>query len=151
MYHTLYFITVTSMSAIVIILCFIFPLPEELSHEHFITFLKQAGQIDFARWIWLIKQMFIRNWSHQEWTISNCSSAQQLGWCFVHFLSTQEQICGTKELSHVTSLELSLDTQEYTLGNFGKLCSTSRHIRQKHDSGVQSCNMWNMWSVEFPD
>lgn len=62
--------------------------------------------------------------------MSNYSSAQQVRWCIVHFLSTQEQICGTKDLSHVTSLELCVDTREYTLGNFGKLCSTSRHIRQ---------------------
>lgn len=48
MYHTLDFMKVTSTCAISIIfyLFFIFPLPEELTHEHFI---KQAGQIDFAR------------------------------------------------------------------------------------------------------
>lgn len=68
--------------------------------------------------------------------MSNYSSAQQVRWCIVHFLSTQEQICGTKDLSHVTSLELCVDTREYTLGNFGKLRSTSRHIRQKHDGQV---------------
>uniref|UniRef100_H3D1E3 Leucine rich repeat containing 56 n=1 Tax=Tetraodon nigroviridis TaxID=99883 RepID=H3D1E3_TETNG len=45
-----------------------------------------------------------------------------------------EQICGTKDLSHVTSLELCIDTQEHTLGNFGKICSRSGHIR--HTFGI---------------
>lgn len=52
MYHTLYFMKVTSMCAISIIFelaFFIFPLTEELTHEHFIIFLKQAGQIDFGK------------------------------------------------------------------------------------------------------
>ncbi|KAG7238114.1 hypothetical protein INR49_030176 [Caranx melampygus] len=30
-----------------------------------------------------------------------------------------ELLCGTRDLSHVTSLEICIDTQEYTLGNFG--------------------------------
>lgn len=52
---------------------------------------------------------------------------------FFLLLSTQGQICGTKDLSQVTSLELCVDTGEYTLGNFGKICSASRHMRQMHD------------------
>lgn len=42
---------------------------------------------------------------------------------YCSFRSTQEQVCGTKDLSHVASLELCVDTREYTLGNFGKICS----------------------------
>lgn len=57
---------------------------------------------------------------------------------FFLLLSTQEQICGTKDLSHVTSLELCVDTGEHTLGDFGKICSASRHIRQKHDGQVDN-------------
>lgn len=37
------------------------------------------------------------------------------------FCSLQELLCGTRDLSHVTSLEICVDTQENTLGNFGKI------------------------------
>lgn len=73
----------------------------------------------------------INNEQHQT-----TAQQKEVRWCIVHFLSTQEQICGTKNLSHVTSLELCVDAREYTLGNFGKLCSRARYLRQKHDGQV---------------
>lgn len=51
--------------------------------------------------------------------------------CIVYFHSTKEQLCGTEDLSHVTSLQICVDTQENTLGNFGKVFRTSRHKRHK--------------------
>lgn len=51
----------------------------------------------------------------------------QVIWYVVNFHSSQELLSGTKDLSRVTSLEICVDTQENTLGNFGKICSTSKH------------------------
>uniref|UniRef100_H2TUQ4 Leucine rich repeat containing 56 n=1 Tax=Takifugu rubripes TaxID=31033 RepID=H2TUQ4_TAKRU len=51
--------------------------------------------------------------------------------CIVCFHSTKEQLCGTEDLSHVTLLQICVDTQENTLGNFGKVYRTSRHTRHK--------------------
>lgn len=44
----------------------------------------------------------------------------QVIWFTVSFCSLQESLCGTGDLSHVTSLEICVNTQENTLGNFGK-------------------------------
>lgn len=44
----------------------------------------------------------------------------QVIWFTVSFRSLQESLCGTGDLSHVTSLEICVNTQENTLGNFGK-------------------------------
>lgn len=44
----------------------------------------------------------------------------QVNLCIVNFRPSQESLCGTRDLSHVTSLEICVDTQEHTLGNFGK-------------------------------
>lgn len=56
------------------------------------------------------------------------SKPVQVSWCVVNFRPSQESLCGTRNLSHVTSLEICVDTQENTLGNFGKTYSTSRHL-----------------------
>lgn len=55
--------------------------------------------------------------------------------CTVNFHSSQELLCGTGDLSHVTSLEICVDTQENTLGNFGKIYSTSKHVGK-------TCKSW---------
>lgn len=39
-------------------------------------------------------------------------------------MSSQKLLCGTQDLCHITSLELCVDTEENTLGNFGKINST---------------------------
>lgn len=40
-------------------------------------------------------------------------------------LLLQKLLCGTQDLSNVTSLEICVDTQENTLGNFGKIYNMS--------------------------
>ncbi len=55
----------------------------------------------------------------------------QVSWCTVNFPFSQESLCGTGDLSHVTSLEVCVDTQENTLGNFGKLERASRHLHMQ--------------------
>lgn len=53
----------------------------------------------------------------------------QVSWYTVNFRPLQESLCGTRDLSHVTSLEVCVDTQENSLGNFGKIYSIVQYTK----------------------
>ncbi|XP_034391088.1 leucine-rich repeat-containing protein 56 isoform X2 [Cyclopterus lumpus] len=63
-----------------------------------------------------------------------------------------ESLCGTRDLSHVTSLEICVDTQENTLGNFGaylpklvNLKMNNSTIMSVRDLGTTLCHLQVLW------
>ncbi|TWW75604.1 Leucine-rich repeat-containing protein 56 [Takifugu flavidus] len=63
-----------------------------------------------------------------------------------------EQLCGTEDLSHVTLLQICVDTQENTLGNFGvylpkllQLRMTNSVIKSMRDLGTALYHLQVLW------
>lgn len=72
---------------------------------------------------WSMFTVNTKYWHFVEQTWNTVQSAE------TQFLLLQKLLSGTQDLSYITSLELCVDTLEYTLGNFGKMYSTPKIFR----------------------